>query len=65
MIRSIKRARRLMAKALKDNPQFRWDWQEVIARTINEDQRALSRADLKSFPSTFILAGKIIEEIFK
>ena len=62
---NIKRARKHMAAALKSNPQFRWDYQEVISRILIEDARKAEKADLKSFPSAFILAGTIIEEIFK
>ena len=54
-----------MAKALRDDPAFKWSYQEVIAKLINEDQRSAVRADLKSFPSTFVLAGRIIDEVFK
>ena len=62
---NVKRARKHMAKALKDDPRFKWDWQEVIARYLIEDARKAEKADLKSYPSAFILAGDLIDEIFK
>ena len=62
---NVKRARKHMAKALKGDPQFKWDLQEVFSRILIEDARKAEKADLKSFPSAFILAGTIIEEIFK
>jgi hypothetical protein len=62
---NVKRARKHMAKAIEDDPKFRWAWQDVIARTLIEDARKAEKADLKSFPSAFCLAGTIIEELFK
>jgi hypothetical protein len=62
---TIKRARKKMAQALKDNPQFKWHYGEVIARYIIENQRKADKCDLKSFPSVFTLAEEIIDLIFK
>jgi Tfp pilus assembly protein PilF len=62
---NVKRARKHMAAALKSDPQYRWDWQEVMARYLIEDARKAEKADLKSYPSAFILAGALIDEIFK